>query len=113
MLVSAAMCPPLVMVYVCMFAGTDATGVFQDVGHSPDAIKTRDGYLIGYVSGEEPSESRYPQCMYIPAMCACVVTVSHLHSSCRVCGTHCNKLALAIGAVAIVGILLFAYKKYY
>lgn len=34
---------------VCMCIGTDATGVFADVGHSEDAVEMRQKYLIGNI----------------------------------------------------------------
>lgn len=41
--------------------GTDATGAFQDVGHSTDAIQTREKYLIGVVSNESSTSTQTPQ----------------------------------------------------
>ncbi|XP_064399020.1 cytochrome b5-like [Halichondria panicea] len=69
-------------------AGKDSTVVFQDVGHSADALQARDQYLIGQIVSEPPQQQDGR------------------------CDGSCKKWLFVVGVVAVAAIVLLAYRKY-
>jgi len=94
-----------------MSKGTDATGLFQDVGHSTDAIQKRETFLIGTVE-ETSSGSGSTTTGSVLKLCNMKYYSFPLCRSCSCCGMDYTKLALGIGAIVIVGALFIMYKRH-